>query len=408
MKSASTLVRRSVCSMLIQTFALCGILALTTACSSISNRVAVPENLSDSVTIEGIEDKVRFWGDSTPPNIKKELANRRSQMMNRLGHPEQFDFNVLALSGGGPNGAFGAGLISGWTEHGSRPQFEIVTGVSTGALIAPFAFLGSGYDSDLKKAFTTLSTRNIIETGLIEILSAIFGDTAISSTAPLDETLRTYITEEMFSNIALEHNRGRRLFIGTTNLDAQRLIIWNIGKLANSDNPDAISLFRKILKASAAIPGAMPPVLFDTNHNGKHYQEMHVDGGVTAQVFLYPMEVEFNVLQPIHYNETRNLYVIRNSKIAPEYQATGDDIVDITYRSISVLIKNQGIGNLYMLAEQAERDGFNYQIAHIPEAFDAESTEEFDPEYMTKLYELGYNMARKGYPWKNKVTALHD
>ncbi len=203
----------------------------------------------------------------------------------------------------------------------------------------------------------------------------------------------------MLERIAVEHNKGRRLFIGTTNLDAERAVIWDIGRLANSGHPKALELFHKILRASAAIPGAMPPVIFDVSVNGKTYQELHVDGGVTSQVFFYPVELELNKFMDQAPNERRNLYVIRNSKVTPEYDPVDADLFDISSQSISALIKNQGIGDLYKLQRIAERDGFIFKFATIPSEFNVKSDEAFDPVYMKALYDLGFDMAIKGYPW---------
>ena len=195
----------------------------------------------------------------------------------------------LAVSGGGDNGAFGAGLLNGWSETGTRPEFKMVTGVSTGALIAPFAFLGPQYDPVLREVYTTLTPDRIFRTRGLS--AALFND-AMADSSPLADVIAKYADEKMFAAIAREYNEGRLLLIGTTDLDAQRPVIWNIGALAASGKPEALKLFRQILRASAAIPGLFEPVMIDVELDGKKFQEMHVDGGTMAQLFLYPPTLE--------------------------------------------------------------------------------------------------------------------
>ena len=190
----------------------------------------------------------------------------------------------LALSGGGDEGAFGAGVLCGWTAHGDRPQFKLVTGISTGALIAPFAFLGSSYDDTLRYLYTGITSKDIFR--MKSLLTVLWRD-AIADTKPLAKKLDQYVDEAMLAAVAAEHKKGRRLIIGTTQLDAQRLVLWNMGAIASSGDPEAIKLFRKILLTSASIPGAFPPQYIRVEAGGKRYEEMHVDGGTTAEVVLY-------------------------------------------------------------------------------------------------------------------------
>ena len=306
--------------------------------------------------------------------------------------------NYLAISGGGANGAFGAGVLCGWTETGNRPEFAIVTGISTGALIAPLAFLGPEYDAQVKEIFTTYSTKDLIKKRFI--LFALFSD-ALTSTEPLKKLIKKYGTQEVLDKIAVEHNKGRRLFIGTTNLDTGRPMIWNIGIIANSGNPKALEIFQKILLASASIPGAFPPVIFNVEANGQIYDEIHVDGGAASQVFLYPTWVDWTkVLEKLETKTKPMVYVIRNSKLEPDWQAVQPKLLPITGRSINSLIRNQGFGDLYRIYLLTMRDGLEFNLAYIPDDFDFKAKEEFDPVYMKALFDRGYEMAKSGYPWK--------
>jgi len=304
----------------------------------------------------------------------------------------------LAVSGGGDNGAFGAGLLVGWSQTGNRPEFKIVTGISTGALIAPFAFLGPDYDDQLREIFTTISAKDILKKrGLVGI---VFGESAADN-APMWNLVRKHADAAMLQAIGEEYDKGRLLLIATTNLDAQRPVVWNIGEIAKSDHPKALELFHSILIASAAIPGAFPPVMIDVTVDGQTYQEMHVDGGTIAQVFIYPPSINVEeTAQKFGVQRERELYIIRNARLDPEWATVERYIFDIAGRAISTLIQNQGIGDLYQIFLTAERDNIDYNLAFIPSTFDAVHKEEFDAEFMNKLFDVGFAMAKAGYPWE--------
>jgi predicted acylesterase/phospholipase RssA len=196
----------------------------------------------------------------------------------------------FAISGGGQDGAYGAGMLCGWTDRGDRPHFRIVTGVSAGALIAPFVFAGSEYDSVLREIFTSVHTKDIARSR--NLLSALTGE-ALYDSDPLRDMLKKHVNQAMLAKVAAEYRKGRNLFVATTNLDAQRPVIWALGKIAASGHPDAPQLFREVMLASASIPGIFPPVYVETQVGDKTYEEMHVDGGATSQVFLYPPTFDF-------------------------------------------------------------------------------------------------------------------
>ena len=199
---------------------------------------------------------------------------------------------LLSLSGGGDNGAFGAGLLVGWTAHGDRPKFKLVTGVSTGSLIAPFAFLGSEYDAALTDVYTNIDPGKVFEKRFLPV--AALAQNGLSDTHPLYDLISHYVDEPLLARIAAEYEKGRLLLIQTTDLDAGRPVVWNIGAIAASGRPEAIDLVRHILLASASIPAAFPPVMFDVEVEGQSYQEMHVDGGAVSQAFLVPTGLDPN------------------------------------------------------------------------------------------------------------------
>ncbi|HEU0221407.1 MAG TPA: patatin-like phospholipase family protein [Paracoccaceae bacterium] len=314
-------------------------------------------------------------------------------------------FDILALSGGGPDGAFGAGFLKGWTENGDRPEFDIVTGISTGALIAPFAFLGPDYDEALRRFYTGTTTGDILT---FTILAAIAGGTAVADTEPLRQILAQEVTPEFTARIAAEHRRGRRLLVGTTNIDSQRPVIWDLGAIAVTGRPDAPDLIRKVMLASAAIPGAFPPVLFDVTSDGRTYQEVHVDGGVTLSLFVYPPSLDLGeITRALGVPEGRKtFYLIRNAKLRPEYSPPLLGLVPIAERAVSTLIKVQTIGNLLEIERLAARDGFEIRLASVPESFATRANELFDPAYMSALYALGHEEARNGTPWSDNILGL--
>jgi predicted acylesterase/phospholipase RssA len=299
----------------------------------------------------------------------------------------------LAISGGGDNGAYGAGFLNGWTAAGTRPQFKVVTGVSTGALIAPFAFLGPRYDYVLERVYTTTSQKDIFKKrGLIK---ALFGD-AMADTRPLAGVISSYVNRQLLDEIAAEYAKGRLLLVGTANLDTLEPVIWNMTAIAASKDPNAISLFSRILLASASIPGAFPPVMIDVNLEGKHYQEMHVDGGTIAQLFLYPPSVSVaNAPQ-----RKRVAYIIRNARLDPDWASTQRRTMTIAMRAIDSLTRTQGIGDLYRVYATTQRDGIDFNLTYIPASFDVPHTEQFDTPYMKALYDVGFNAAKSGYQWQ--------
>ena len=200
------------------------------------------------------------------------------------------NYSILVLSGGGAAGAFGAGFLSGWSKHGDRPKFKIVTGVSTGSLQATFAFLGSDYDEMLTQVFTQYGTANIYtERG---VLGALLGDSAWDS-EPLRNLIEQYITSDVLEAVAERHARGYRLFVGTSNMDTGEFIIWDMGAIASSNRADKLEHYRQILLASCSIPILFSPVYFPVEIEGEKYWEMHMDGGAQAQLFLRGFMLDF-------------------------------------------------------------------------------------------------------------------
>jgi len=310
---------------------------------------------------------------------------------------------VLALSGGGATGAFGAGFLNGWSASGSRPPFKLVTGISTGALIAPFAFLGSDYDPQLKEAFTTIESENIfIFRGLLKALAS----ESFAKTTPLADLIERYIDKEMLQAVAAAHAAGRRLFVGTTNLDAQRFLIWNMGAIAGSEHSNALKLFRDVVLASASIPSMFPPVMIEVEVDGHQYDEMHADGGTVTQVFFYGNVVDFKAAResakaagsPTAATGGR-VYVIRNAQVRPEREQVERSLVSITPRTLSTMIKAMAFSDLNRIYGKSWARGIDFNYVAVPDDFVWQGEEEFDRAEMNRLYEIGYRLGKSGDAW---------
>ncbi len=371
------------------------------ACSSPTRLSAVPNDLQAEAVVAGMPG-IRYWQKEDIPVLQQDgIASyrREAALLAAAGHTGPLPTaNFLAISGGGEDGAFGAGLLVGWSAAGTRPEFKMVTGISTGALSAPFAFLGPDYDAQLKEVYTGISAKDVLKKR--GITAAIFDD-ALTDNAPLRKLVAHYVTEDMLKAIAAEDEKGRVLLIGTTNLDARRPVVWNVTKIAAHGGPEALELVRDLLVASAAIPAAFPPTMIDVDVNGQAYQEMHVDGGASAQVFVYPTSLHVAQLsKQEHVTRERRAYVIRNSRLDPDWADTKRQTMSIAQRSVSALIQNQGVGDLYRIYAQTERDGVDFNLAYIPASFDVPLTEPFEQHYMRELFALGYELAKFGYHWE--------
>ncbi len=371
------------------------------ACSLPERINAVPLDAVEQVKVVGISN-ARFYVDTGGPAMaaeglaayQREIAWRQSQRLSGPLPPAHF----LAISGGGDDGAFGAGLLTGWTKRGDRPEFKLVTGISTGALSAPFAFLGPEYDEALAAVYTKTKPDDIFTK---RSFLAVFTSDAFSDTTPLYKTMSKYLNMDMMRKIAREYDKGRLLLISTTQFDAAKPVIWNIGAIAKVDTPEALELIRRILIASAAVPGAFPPVMLDVEVNGRKYQEMHVDGGAVAQVFLYPPTLDVGaVSRREHVQRKRSAYIIRNSKLSSPWEDVPRRTLTIAGRAISMLIASNGVGDMYRIYSTTQRDGVDFNLAYIDTDFTAEYIGPFDPRYMVPLYEYGHELSKRGYAWK--------
>jgi len=334
-----------------------------------------------AAVIPGIAE-ARIWGDSA-----KDFA----RVLPQASGP------WLALSGGGADGAFSAGVLAGWTEAGNRPEFAVVTGSSIGALIAPYAFLGSRYDAELRDNFTSITAADIFE-------DRATGESLLDAW-PLKRLIEKRMTPQLMAEIAAEHRRGRRLLVVTTNLDAGRRVVWNMGAIAERGDEKSLKLFRDVLLASSTIPGFFGPVSFDVEANGRQFQELHVDGSVTAPFFIAPESVLAGTGPKLPASE---VYVMVNTKLAPEFEMPDRKLPLILGRSIGVALATGLKVELLLTVPSAQKQGINLNVAYIGAAFTNRPRGLFDHEYMRALFEFGAEQARKGTVFENNPTKLME
>ncbi|MGE3230717.1 MAG: patatin-like phospholipase family protein [Hyphomicrobium sp.] len=371
------------------------------SCATLDRLPAVPLSMASEIKPLDIP-YARFYADGDPA-VFRALAYETVAKANARRAKEGVKLDklpptaFLAISGGGDDGAFGAGLLIGWTAHGDRPQFAVVTGISTGALSAPFAFLGPDYDDRLKRVYTETTAADIFNKE--PILGLLSGD-AVTDSTPLKRLIASYVDKNMVRRIAEEYDKGRLLLIATTNLDQSRSIIWNIGAIAKSTDPRAHELIVEVLRASASIPGAFPPVMLDVTVEGKRYEEMHVDGGAMAQVFLYPPQLRLKAIERVRPNHKDVAYIIRNGRLFRAETSVKRQTLAIAGQAISTMTSANGMNDLYRIYLTTQRDGVDYNLAYLEDEFDVAYVGPFDKTYMNTLFEYGYRKGAAGYAWK--------
>lgn len=309
-----------------------------------------------------------------------------------VGADGRLDF--IALSGGGSNGAFTAGLMKGWSETGERPDFEVVTGVSTGALAAPFVFLGPDYDDELAEAYTGGAAAGLLQS---RGLGALIGS-GIYKSAPLRSLVERFVTEDVLRAVAAEYAKGRVLLVATTDLDSQRGVSWDLGAIATQGTPQALELFRSVLVASASIPGAFPPVLIQSDNAGLRFEEMHVDGGVAAPFLAVP-ETLWSFEEPSDTLRGARFYVVVNGRTNPSFGITKDTPQGVLGRSIDILLRASLVTTLAGNRAFADRNDLFFRYAALPDDSEA-SALDFSLESMSAVYEIGRQGAISRAAWR--------
>jgi predicted acylesterase/phospholipase RssA len=368
--------------LLVRLFALLVVTFIVAGCSSLSRTTYTASDAASSKVLD-LSELRRYADEPASAFLKTDVSYRAGPL------------SYLALSGGGADGAYGAGVLNGWTAAGTRPQFSVVSGVSTGALIAPFAFLGPAYDATLRDVYTSGIAESLLDTP--SIVHALFGSGLFGNTQ-LRELVARYVDQDMLAAIAAEYARGRSLLIVTTNLDTQRTVIWDMGRIATIGSPQALNLFRDVLAASASIPVVFPPMLIDAEANGHRFQEMHVDGGVTAPVLTLP---EAFLLRngAIARGLRMNIYILVNDKVERDFQLVPNSTIGIAARASASVTKTQIRSVLFETYDSARRNNFGFNLTYIARNFPSPGSSSFETGYMRSLYQYGFDKAKTGDFW---------
>jgi hypothetical protein len=325
----------------------------------------------------------------------RQAADRLAPLRSLIGRDE---FNILALSGGASGGAYGAGVLAGLSKAGRRPDFAIVTGVSTGALIAPLAFLGPAWDDRLTDAYVGGHATELLS---LRRLGPALGPSIFKGES-LDALVETFVDQEMVEAVAVEHAKGRRLLIATTNLDSQRAVVWDMGEIATRGGDEALKLFRTLLVASSSVPGIFPPKLVEVETDGHLYQEMHVDGGVAAPLFLMPDALlHWRNLGP-RFRRGR-VHVIVNTVLDPSTQSTPPGVASIMARSFDTMLRFSYRQALSLAAGFCARHNLPLSVASIPSSFEGFNLLKFETDLMRRIYDAGVEQAMQGTVWTSAV-----
>ncbi|MBV1760004.1 patatin-like phospholipase family protein [Hoeflea sp.] len=357
-------------------------------------RTGLAEPDQDTAQVEGFSD-IRFWGDGSAD----ERASSGPIFQSPAGAGR---ISYLAISGGGSGGAFGAGFLTGWSEAGTRPEFDVVSGVSTGALISPFAFLGSSHDPVLVELYTSGIAETLVRPRpILAVLGA-----GLSDPTALQRLVAHYANEDMLRKIAAEHLKGRRLFVATTNLDAQRTVIWDMGAIAASGDTEALTLFRDVLIASASIPAVFPPVMIDVTVNGRRFQEMHSDGGATTQLFTAPESflASTDLAPPIRPGRV-DLYILLNNMLDPEFEVVRPSTLAIAGRAYSTLVKTHARATVNATYTLTRRAGISFNLTYLDQAVPYDIRDPFNTDYMRRLFKIGREKALSTNGWRKRPPA---
>lgn len=369
------------------------VLSLLAACASAPPRIPFTAADQQAATVNGMPSDIRFWATTSLENLRPVLTPIRERTRRTGRGPK-----LLALSGGADDGAYGAGFLNGWTERGDRPEFTIVSGISTGALIAPFAFLGPRYDDALREVFTEVSAANVFNfVGLRGVLGA-----GLADTAPLRAMIAKHVTPAFLEEVAAEHATGRRLFVVSTNLDAQRSVVWNMGRIAEIGGPRALEMFREALLASASIPAVFPPVLVDVEAGGIPFQELHVDGGATLQVFTLPNAI---LVSPAANRAPpgTEIYMIINNRLFPNFEVVPARAVRVAARSLDTIVKSSAFQTVSETYAFAVERGIDFYLTYIAPDFERDYEGPFNQDYMRALFAYGFARGRSGDGWRSTL-----
>lgn len=364
-------------------------------------RLPPPPELIDAAVPEGFGPEVRLV-----TTDKVTFDARAGRLFSRIGEAAtDGTVDYLVLSGGGSGGSFGAGALVGLSRAHQRPQFEVVTGVSAGALIAPFAYLGPSWDGVLMSAFAGGDGLELIHSKTLAVLKRLLLPRGQPGGSTLFKLVDHFVTPAMIQAVAREYAKGRLLFIATTDLDKQETVLWNLGAIATRGGDPARRLFRDVLIASASVPGVFPPVLISVEENGHRYQEMHVDGGVTTSLFAAPLTAQL-LPQPWPMLPNANLYVVINGKLASAPRRTPVNTIGMLARAFSADFTYKSRDALLLAVMYSRSRHMRLHLTEIPPAYPYESFVDFRPESMRRLFDFGAGCAGAGVLWETVEQSL--
>ena len=360
-------------------------LLLLAACASPPERVLSSNAPSYATLPNGSEP----LNPTQPSPIYAEVtASPGDNLIRHLERKSGHALNILSLSGGGQNGAFGAGFLVGWRQSGRRPQFDVVGGVSTGALLATHALLGTpADDATLEEMYTQINKDDIYEDR--GIFSLISGADSLKDTAPLRAMLVKYVTAETLKRVAAAYDENRMLFVGTTNIDYGQTWVWNMSLIAKAGD---LELYRKVLLASASFPIVFPPVEIDGH--------LFVDGAARSNLVIPGMAGMEKPNPPLY--GPGNLYLIDNSRVTEPPQALLRALGPIAATTISVMMEQSMQTALTRSYFGTKVLGYSFKMVGIPEDVNiGNDVLAFDPTQMRAAFDAGRALAMQSDPWKS-------
>jgi hypothetical protein len=376
-------------------FLLVSILDLA-GCATV-HREQAPGLVLNNAAPVGFRPDIRYI--STDP---KAIKSRFSEnLLRRRAASNDVALNILALSGGGAGGSFGAGALVGLSRQEKRPRFDVVTGVSAGALMAPFAFLGSSWDAQLTDNFSGAHSNNFLVTRGMDMLFS----PGIYQNEPLIAFVDHFVTPDMIKEVASQAALGRLLLVATTDLDKEETVIWDMGQIAAQGGEVAHNLFRDVLVASASIPGVFPPIIIPVRDSNTRYDEMHIDASATVPFFFAPALAYILPLDPNGLKGT-NIYVIVNGQLAAIPKTTGLDTISILSRSLTAVLQHRARTEIAMTSEFAQKYDMNLKITAIPVSYPFRGPLDFSKSTLLELFNYGADCARDGKLWTTVEQAV--
>ncbi len=300
---------------------------------------------------------------------------------------------MLAVSGGVAGAPFTAGLLVGWSRSGTRPLFDQVTGISSGSLIGTYAFLGPKYDAQMQHLILSMTSADLIK---FRPLRCMLFDGSFGCAKPAEQLIQRAFDDNLIADLRCAYYaEGRRLYVGTMNLETKRLTIWDLGAIASSGRPDANELVRKVLLAAVSWPGAVPPVPFDIEINGHCYREEHCDAGSVAMA-MPPL----GPLPPCPAGS--NLYVLASRKLYSDPEPVPKRACSRLKPSMTALFEaltRADISHLYSLCLFS---GIRFHLLALPQWYHggAPSIAHLYPKEAPQLFEMGYQLGVAGPGWR--------